>query len=136
MFNLTYSKMGVNRIIDINNMPVPIKKYMIIIQVIFIIIIITQIGRLILEEVKKKEDKQSDKPGYVILLLVFNMFIFMLFCKKSIWTILLTIACIIYIGTYSFVICNFKETQKNYYIFAIIFIIIGLLETTIVLVLN
>lgn len=54
---MTYSKMGVNRIIDINNMPVPIKKYMIIIQVIFIIIIITQIGRLILEEVKKKEDK-------------------------------------------------------------------------------
>lgn len=135
MFNLTYSKMGVNRIIDINNMPVPIKKYMIIIQVIFIIIIITQIGRLILEEVKKKEDKQSDKPGYVILLLVFNMFIFMLFCKKSIWTILMTIVCIIYIGTYSFVICNFKETQKNYYIFAMIFIIIGLLETTIVLVL-
>ena len=127
--------MGVNRIIDINNMPVPIKKYMIIIQVIFIIIIITQIGRLILEEVKKKEDKQSDKPGYVILLLVFNMFIFMLFCKKSIWTILMTIVCIIYIGTYSFVICNFKETQKNYYIFAMIFIIIGLLETTIVLVL-
>lgn len=135
MFNLTYSKMGVNRIIDINNMPVPIKKYMIIIQVIFIIIIITQIWRLILEEVKKKEDKQSDKPGYVILLLVFNMFIFMLFCKKSIWTILMTIVCIIYIGTYSFVICNFKETQKNYYIFAMIFIIIGLLETTIVLVL-
>ena len=133
MFNLTYSKMGVNRIIDINNMPVPIKKYMIIIQVIFIIIIITQIGRLILEEVKKKEDKQSDKPGYVILLLVFNMFIFMLFCKKSIWTILMTIVCIIYIGTHSFVICNFKETQKNYYIFAMIFIIIGLLETTIVL---
>ena len=47
--------------------------------------------------------------------------------------ILMTIARIIYIGTYSFVIYNFKETQKNYYIFAMIFIIIGLLETTIVL---
>lgn len=135
MFNLTYSKMGVNRIIDLNNMPVPIKKYIIIIQAIFIIIIITQIGGLILEEVKKKEDKQSDKLGFVILLLVFNMFIFMLFCKKSILTILMTIVCIIYVGTYSFVFCNFKKMQKSYYMFLVIFIIIGLLEMAIAFVL-
>ena len=125
--------MGVNRIIDLNNMPVPIKKYIIIIQAIFIIIIITQIGRLILEEVKKKEDKQSDKLGFVILLLVFNMFIFILFCKKSILTILMTIVCIIYVGTYSFVFCNFKKMQKSYYMFLVIFIIIGLLEMAIAL---
>lgn len=88
MFNLTYSKIEENRVLrvlDINNIPVPINKYIIIIQVIFIIIIITQIGRMILEEIKKKADKQSDKPGYVILLFVFNMFIFMLFCKKHIY---------------------------------------------------
>lgn len=127
--------MGVNRIIDLNNMPVPIKKYIIIIQAIFIIIIITQIGRLILEEVKKKEDKQSDKLGFVILLLVFNMFIFILFCKKSILTILMTIVCIIYVGTYSFVFCNFKKMQKSYYMFLVIFIIIGLLEMVIAFVL-
>lgn len=127
--------MGVNRIIDLNNMPVPIKKYIIIIQAIFIIIIITQIGRLILEEVKKKEDKQSDKLGFVILLLVFNMFIFILFCKKSILTILMTIVCIIYVGTYSFVFCNFKKMQKSYYMFLVIFIIIGLLEMAIAFVL-
>lgn len=135
MFNLSYSKIEENRVLDINNIPVPINKYIIIIQVIFIIIIITQIGRMILEEIKKKADKQSDKPGYVILLFVFNMFIFMLFCKKSIFTIIMTIVCITYIGTYSFVICDFKKMQKSYYIFLVIFIIIGLLETLIALIL-
>lgn len=83
IFNLIYNKIEENRVLDINNIPVPINKYIIIIQVIFIIIIITQIGRMILEEIKKKADKQFDKPGYVILLFVFNMFIFMLFCKKK-----------------------------------------------------